>query len=143
MFLMIVLDLEPVFTGEAKLFLIKFICLSLYQHHQYHFSFIISFVISCISFAARQRGQKPDGKTIKLMCTCESQVSDPKSQLHFFPNPQIFLHIQRELHSVKLPIQQFFWKQHIFRKRDNSLLLEINFRWQNLIQVSVASNKSF
>ena len=53
------------------------------------------------------------------------------SKLHFFPNPQIFffffffLHIQRELHCKNLPIPQLSRKQHIFGKKDNSLLLRI------------------
>ena len=41
------------------------------------------------------------------------------SKLYFFPNPHIFLHIQREFHYNKLPVQQFSQKQHIFGKRDN------------------------
>ena len=55
-----------------------------------------------------------------------SVIVNPK--LHFFPNPQIFVHIQRELHCNSLPIQQLSRKQHIFGKRDNSLLLGINYR---------------
>ena len=65
------------------------------------------------------------------------------SKLHFFPNPQIFWHIQRELQYNNLPIQQFSRKQHIFGKRDNSLLLGINFRRRKLIQASVSSKKLF
>ena len=32
------------------------------------------------------------------------------SKLHFYPNPTFFLHIQREFHCNKLPLQQFSWK---------------------------------
>ena len=65
------------------------------------------------------------------------------SKFHFFPNPQIFLHIQRERHCNNLPIQQIPRNQHIFGKRDNSLLLGINHRRRWLIQASVSSKKSF
>ena len=37
-------------------------------------------------------------------------------------------------------MQQFSRKQHIFGKRDNSLLLGINFRWRKLNQASVSFN---
>ena len=50
------------------------------------------------------------------------------SKLHFFSKPQIFLHIQRELHCNNLSTQQLSQKQHIFLKRDNYLLSGINFR---------------
>ena len=51
------------------------------------------------------------------------------SKLCFFPQtPQIFLHIQRELHCNCLSIQQLSWRQHIFGKRDNFLLLGSNYR---------------
>ena len=53
-------------------------------------------------------------------------ISDRNPKLYFFfPNPQIFLHIQRELQCNNLPIQHLSRKQHIFGKRDNSLLLGI------------------
>ena len=65
------------------------------------------------------------------------------SKLYFFSEPPDFLHIQRELDSNKLPIQQFSWKQRIFGNIDNSLLLGINFGRRKLIQASVSSNKSF
>ena len=45
--------------------------------------------------------------------------------------PQIFLHIQRELHCNSLPIQQFSRKPYIFGKRENSLLLGIIFASEN------------
>ena len=48
---------------------------------------------------------------------------------NFFPNPQFFsfLHIQKEFHCNILPIYNTT-KQHIFGKRDNSLLLGINYQ---------------
>ena len=63
------------------------------------------------------------------------------SKLHFFPNPQVPLHIQKELHSNNLPIQQLSWKQRIFGKRDNSVLGSNYCRWY-LNQASVSSKKS-
>ena len=53
------------------------------------------------------------------------------SKLYLFPNPQIFLHIQRELHCNNLPIPQLSQKQHIFEKRENSLFLELNIASDN------------
>ena len=71
-------------------------------------------------------------------------ISDPEFQTSLFSEPQdLFFHVQREVHCNKLPIQQFSRKQHIFVKRDNSLLLRIKFRRRKLIQVSVSSIKSF
>ena len=65
------------------------------------------------------------------------------SKVHFFSEPPRFvLHIQRELHCNKLPMQQFSWKQHIFGIWDNSLLLGINYRRGKLIHGSVSRNKS-
>ena len=70
-------------------------------------------------------------------------ISDCQFQRSLFPKPPVFfLHIQRELHYISLPIQQLTWKQHIFGKRDNSLLLGINYCWQQLIQASVSRKKS-
>ena len=50
-------------------------------------------------------------------------------KLHIFPNPRFFfffLHIQREFHCNILPTQKLSRKQHIFGKRDNSLVSGIN-----------------
>ena len=46
-----------------------------------------------------------------------------KSELHFFPNPQIFLHIKEEIHYNKLHVEQFPRKQHIFGKTDNFFIV--------------------
>ena len=79
-----------------------------------------------------------------IALTLQGTISDPKFQTSlFFTNPQIFLHFQGEIHHYKLPRQQFPRKQHIFGKRDNYLLLGINFPRRKLIQASVSSNKSF
>ena len=56
----------------------------------------------------------------------DSVILNPK--LHYFPNPQILLHIQEEIHYNKLHVEQFPRKQHIFGKTDNFLLLGINYR---------------
>ena len=45
------------------------------------------------------------------------------SKLYFFPNPQIFLHIQGEIHYNKLQVEQFPRKQHIFGKTDNFFIV--------------------
>ena len=45
------------------------------------------------------------------------------SKLHFFLSPQIFLHIQRELHCNELPMQQFSRKHPIFWKRSQFFLV--------------------
>ena len=50
------------------------------------------------------------------------------SKLNFIPNPQIFLHIQEEIHYNKIQVEQFPRKQHIFGKADNFLLMGINYR---------------
>ena len=68
-------------------------------------------------------------------------LHDPKFQTELFPEHPDFFHIQRELYFNKLPIQQFSWKQRNFGKRDNSLLLGINFFRRKLIQASVSRNK--
>ena len=70
-------------------------------------------------------------------------ICDRQFQTSLFPKPQIFLHIQGEHNCNNLPIQQLSQKQHIFGKRDNSLLLGINYRWWWLILASVSSKKSF
>ena len=47
------------------------------------------------------------------------------SKLHFFPNPQIFLHIQRELPCNNLSTIQQHSDSIFLEKRDNSLLLGV------------------
>ena len=54
-------------------------------------------------------------------------ISDCQFQTSFFFQTPTFFCIFRELHCINLPIQQLSWKQHIFGKRDNSLLLGINY----------------
>ena len=50
------------------------------------------------------------------------------SKLYFFLNPQIFFAYSERTPCNNLPMQQLSRKQHIFGKRDNSLLLGINYR---------------
>ena len=81
-----------------------------------------------------------------MQLSVKGTISDPKFQTSLFSEPPEFLHIQREFHYNKVTLQQFSrnWrKQHTFGKRDNSLLLGINFCRQKLIQGSISSNKSF
>ena len=54
----------------------------------------------------------------------EGSISDRKFQTSLFLNPQIFLHIQRELHCNKSPKQQFSRKQHIFGKNRQFFVVE-------------------
>ena len=50
----------------------------------------------------------------------------------FSETPDFFLQIQKKLHCSNLHFQQFSQKkQHMFGKRDNSLLLRIDFHWRN------------
>ena len=55
-------------------------------------------------------------------------ISDPKFKKFTFSEPFRFFCIFNEnFTAIKLPVQQFSWKQHIFGNRDNSLLVGINF----------------
>ena len=68
---------------------------------------------------SKVKSQKCLGRAISLATKCilKGLSVIVHSTLHFFPNPQIFLHNQRELHCNSLPIQKLSRKQHIFGKR--------------------------
>ena len=65
------------------------------------------------------------------------------SKLHFFPNAQIFCIFRENFTVIIYLCNNSLGKSIFFRKRENSLLLGINYcRWW-LIQASVSSEKSF
>ena len=70
-------------------------------------------------------------QNVYILTNLKETISDRAFQTSlFFQTPRFFFYIQRELHCNNLPIQQLSWKQHIFGKRDNSLLLGIYYRWR-------------
>ena len=97
-----------------------------------------------------RKKKKKSGKNFDLSSGLNSPancvkgiVSDGPFQTSLFYKPPIFcLHIQRELYCTKLPIQRLSRKRHIFGKRDNSLLLGINYCQQYLNQASISNSKS-
>ena len=65
----------------------------------------------------------------KVDTRLKGTISYRPFQTSLFSKPlDLFLHIRRELQCNNLPIQQLLRKQHLFGKRDNSLLLGMYYR---------------